>query len=317
MKPDDADALIQDKLVTRLGDCHARQRWGIETTAEPRVFGGGLNFFHPENWYSFHSIIRYCLMASGFYWRGRHNARNIRIEQNSIVLPHLPHAFEGLRLLHISDLHIDMDPVISDDVIRKVQQVEYDICVMTGDYRARTFGGIQDTMKALGQLREKLNPPIYAVLGNHDSVRMVPGMEQMDIRVLLNETVVIEKHDSRIYLAGIDDAHFFRVDNIEKAAESIPPNETSILLSHTPEIYRQAAHAGFDVMLCGHTHGGQICLPGGIPLTLDANCPRFVGRGPWRYCAMHGYTTRGAGTSIVNVRLNCPPEITIHSLTKG
>ncbi|TJW23973.1 MAG: metallophosphoesterase, partial [Mesorhizobium sp.] len=79
--------------------------------------------------------------------------------------------------------------------------------------------------------------------------------------------------------AGIDDAHFFRVDNIEKAAVGVPADAFSILLSHTPEIYRQAAHAGFDLLLAGHTHGGQICLPGGIPITLDSKLPRSMGSG--------------------------------------
>jgi predicted MPP superfamily phosphohydrolase len=74
-------------------------------------------------------------------------------------------------------------------------------------------------------------------------------------------------------LAGIDDAHFYRVDNIEKAASVIPHEAFSILLSHTPEIYRQAAHAGFDLLLSGHTHGGQICLPGSVPLTLGSVMP--------------------------------------------
>ncbi|MBA1333200.1 metallophosphoesterase, partial [Candidatus Endoriftia persephone str. Guaymas] len=64
----------------------------------------------------------------------------------------------------------------------------------------------------------------------------------------------------------------------------------------------------------GHTHGGQICLPGGIPITLDAKCPRYMGSGPWDYNGMRGYTSVGTGSSIVNVRLNCPPEVTLHRL---
>ncbi|MCP4451300.1 MAG: metallophosphoesterase, partial [Planctomycetes bacterium] len=61
-------------------------------------------------------------------------------------------------------------------------------------------------------------------------------------------------------------------------------------------------------------HGGQICLPGGIPVTLDSKCPRYMGKGPWRYHHMQGYTSSGAGTCMVSVRLNCPPEITLHRL---
>ena len=98
--------------------------------------------------------------------------------------------------------------------------------------------------------------------------------------MLLNECEVIARGDQRIYLAGIDDAHFFRVDNIEKAASHIPKDEFSILLSHTPEIYRQAAHANFNLLLCGHTHGGQLCLPGSIPISWRRCCHGEWGREP-------------------------------------
>ncbi|MBV8738507.1 MAG: metallophosphoesterase, partial [Alphaproteobacteria bacterium] len=121
----------------------------------------------------------------------------------------------------------------------------------------------------------------------------------------------------RVYLAGIDDAHFYRMDNIEKAVSQIPHDAFSILLSHTPEIYRQAAHADFDLLLSGHTHGGQICLPGAIPLTLDSVLPRRMGAGSWRYGRMVGYTSVGVGSSIVAARINCPPEITLHELRVG
>jgi predicted MPP superfamily phosphohydrolase len=104
------------------------------------------------------------------------------------------------------------------------------------------------------------------------------------------------------------------VDNIEKAATGIPFEDFSILLSHTPEVYQQASYADFSLLLCGHTHGGQICLPGRIPITLDSVLPRHMGSGPWRYHDMIGYTSVGAGCSIVPVRFNCPPEITLHRL---
>jgi predicted MPP superfamily phosphohydrolase len=143
---------------------------------------------------------------------------------------------------------------------------------------------------------------------------MVPGLEEMGIRMLLNESEIIVRGDQRIHLAGIDDAHYYRVDNIEKAASQIPHDEFSILLSHTPEIYRQAAHAGFNLLLGGHTHGGQICLPGSIPITLDSVLPRRMGSGAWKHHNMAGYTSVGAGSCIVPVRINCPPEITMHYL---
>jgi predicted MPP superfamily phosphohydrolase len=134
--------------------------------------------------------------------------------------------------------------------------------------------------------------------------------------MLLNEAETIVRGNQRIHLASIDDAHYYRVDNIEKAASGFPHNEFSILLSHTPEIYRQAAHADFNLLLSGHTHGGQICLPGAVPITLDSVLPRYMGAGAWKYHEMVGYTSAGVGAVIVPVRLNCLPEIVVHHLRR-
>jgi uncharacterized protein len=142
-------------------------------------------------------------------------------------------------------------------------------------------------------------------------------MEDLGIRMLMNECEELVRGSDRIYLSGIDDAHLYRSHNIEKAASPVPDDAFSILLSHTPEVYRQAAHAGFDLLLAGHTHGGQICLPGGIPLTLDAVLPRRLGRGAWTYRGMAGYTSVGVGSCVEPVRLNCPPAITLHRLQRG
>jgi hypothetical protein len=192
--------------------------------------------------------------------------------------------------------------------------LSYDACVLTGDYRAATAGPFDHALKGLAALCGQIKGQIYGVLGNHDTIRMVPALEDIGIKMLLNECAVIARGDQRIYLAGIDDAHFFRVDNIEKAASEIPQGGFSILLSHTPEVYRQAAHAGFSLILSGHTHGGQLCLPGQIPITLDSALPRRMGAGAWTYNTMAGYTSVGLGSSIVAARINCLPEITLHYL---
>ncbi len=304
-------------LEQRLGEVHARLRIGIEEESIPQVFGRGINFFHPENWYSSHSLLRKLLKLSGFYWRGRGNTLNFRVIHNTIELPHLPAAFDGYTLLHLSDLHADMYPPTIEALVRRIEGMRYDAVILTGDYRAWTFGEIERSMEGMSELCDHLTGPVYGVLGNHDTIRMVPELEAMGIQMLLNESIAIEREGEAIHLAGIDDAHYYRVDNIEKAADGIPLSSVAILLSHTPEIYRQAAHAGFDLLFCGHTHGGQICLPGGFPLTLDARCPRRLGSGAWRHVQMQGYTSAGAGTSIVEVRLNCPPEITLHTLRRS
>jgi predicted MPP superfamily phosphohydrolase len=141
------------------------------------------------------------------------------------------------------------------------------------------------------------------VLGNHDSIYMAQALEALGIRMLFNECEMIVRDGQQIFLAGVDDPHFYRADDIEKAASRIPQDAFSILLSHTPEVYDRAACAGFDVMFSGHTHGGQLCLPGGIPIKLEARLPRAMGAGAWRHADMAGYTSVGIGTSLLPVRL--------------
>ncbi len=307
---------IVRQLENRLGRLHARQRLGIENDHETRIFGQGLNFFHVENWYSLQSAIRITLKLTGLYWRGHRNTARIQVRHNHIHLPALPAEFDGYTILHLSDLHVDINPGAMHRLIELLHEIEYDLCVLTGDYRGQTFGPIEETLAGMARIRTHLEDPVYAVLGNHDTIRMVPGMEDMGIRMLLNESETICRDNARIRLAGIDDAHYFRVDNMEKAIADAERDECTILLSHTPEIFRQAAHADFNLLLAGHTHGGQICLPGGIPITLDSVLPRHMGSGAWRYRNMLGYTSTGVGSSVVTVRYNCPPEITLHHLQK-
>jgi uncharacterized protein len=305
---------ILAKLEQRLGRVHARQRLGIEEDYEQHVFGHGINFFHIENWYSIHSVIRNSLKLAGLYRRGCKNAERIQIRHNLIPWADLPTLFNEFTILHISDMHADISQGAMRSLVELLDLLSYDLCVLTGDYRGKTFGPFDAALEGMAQVRSHLKGPVYGVLGNHDTIRMVPGLEEMGIRMLLNECETIVHANEHIHLAGIDDAHYYRVDNIEKAAAAIPHDEFSILLSHTPEIYRQAAHADFKLLLCGHTHGGQICLPGSIPITLDSVLPRYMGSGPWKYRNMAGYTSVGVGSCVVAIRLNCLPEVTLHHL---
>jgi predicted MPP superfamily phosphohydrolase len=310
------DRGVLEKLEERLERLHARQRLGIEGERDGRASGRAINFFRREKWYLSASVIRTALMATGLYWRARKNAEDIKIRHHDIRSPQVPASFDGFTILHLSDLHADMNGGAMRRLIELLPTVSYDLCVLTGDYRGKTYGPYQGAIDGLARVRANLQGPVYGVLGNHDTIRMVPALEEIGIRMLLNESEAIERGGEHIHLVGIDDAHFYRVDNIEKAASSVPTAEFSILLSHTPEIYRQAAHAGFRLLLSGHTHGGQICLPGAIPIILDSDLPRRMGAGAWSYRGMVGYTSVGVGSCILPVRLNCPPEITLHRLLR-
>ena len=296
---------------------HLRQRLGLEGEHEAHVVRRGTHFFHLENWYSSHNLIRAGLTLAGLRGRGRRNVLDIRLRHNQVRLVRLPPAFDGYTLLHLSDLHLDIGEDFVSRLIACVDGLAYDACVLTGDFRFRSSGPYEPALRALARLLPHIHGPVYAVLGNHDTIRMVAGMEDLGAHVLMNESVQLRRAAAVLDLVGIDDAHYFCTHNFHKAAADVLPDGCAVLLSHTPEPYRLAAHADFSLMLCGHTHGGQICLPGGVPILTDSSAPRAFARGAWHYRQMAGYTSVGCGASIVDVRLNCPPEITLHRLQRG
>jgi hypothetical protein len=304
---------LLEALERRFGRLHSRQRLAIEDALEARAARRS-DGPRPRRWYLSPMVVGGSLRLAGLYGRAHRNAERIEIRRHPVVLPGLPNALDGFMILQLSDLHVDMNPAAMQRLAELLPPLSYDLCVLTGDYRGKTFGPCEAAIDGMARIRKCITSPVYAVLGNHDSIRMVPALEEMGIRMLVNEAEALLRDGQPLYLAGIDDAHYYRVDNIEKAAAQIPPGAFSILLSHTPEVYRQAAHAGFDLMLSGHTHGGQICLPGAIPLTLDSALPRRMGSGSWRYGQMIGYTSVGVGSCVLPVRINCPPEITLHQL---
>lgn len=304
-------------LERRIGRAHLTQRLETETHYAARVLGHGLTYFHIENLRWGHWLLRLFLKASGLYWRGRRNALCPVVRRNTLSIAGLPAAFEGFTLLQLSDLHLDLSPGLTDAIADSVSGVPYDICVITGDFRAKTYGPYDLALRELGRLRPFLRGDVYTVLGNHDFIETVPLMEELGLRVLLNEAVPLQRGGQSLYLAGIDDAHYYETDNVQKAAIHLEHEVPAILLSHTPEPYKKAAACGFSVMLCGHTHGGQICAPGGIPFLTNTRASRRFVRGAWRYHNMQGYTSAGTGSSGVDVRFWCPPELTLHTLSVG
>lgn len=307
---------LHDYLVKRVGKSQLRRRIGIETEHAADRFGQGRTFFHIENWHAAGQIINFLVKIIGLQERGKANALDFQLRHNKLVLPHLPQAFDGFTLLHLSDLHLDGMEEFPDRLAQCIADLDYDICVLTGDYLFLTHGPHDKAMDGLQRVCRDIDRDIYAILGNHDTILMMEPIESMGIRVLLNENIALERDGSFICIAGTDDPHYFATDNLEKAYDGIPDEAVSVLLAHSPEIYRHAAYVGFDFMLCGHTHGGQICLPGSIPLALNSSAPRFTGAGAWSFDLMQGYTSRGTGSSVAAVRFNCPPEITLHKLSR-
>ena len=209
---------ISKILERRIGRTHAKLRLGIEAEHEAQVFGQGINYFHIENLRSSQFVIKSLLKLTGLYGRGRRNAMQIHVRHNYIKSTQIPKAFDGYTILHLSDLHVDISADAMERLAAMLPEIDYDLCVLTGDYRGETFGPYDATMVSMAQICAALKKPTYGVLGNHDTIRMLPGLEQMGIRMLLNECEIIKRDGQCIYLAGIDDAHFYLTDNIEKAA---------------------------------------------------------------------------------------------------
>ena len=240
----------------------------------------GTGSFRLRDWYRAPALIRGCLRLVGMLQRARRNALDIRVVANELPIVGLDPAFEGFTLLHLSDLHVDINETFVPALIDRLADVEYDVCVMTGDYRSKTYGPIDATVDGMRRIRAVLHDPIYGVLGNHDSLALVTELES-DGHTNADERGGHAAARRRAHRAG---RH--RRSALLSVRRALPKRSSvyrrelpSILLSHAPEVYRQAAQAGFDVMLCGHTHGGQICLPGGYPVTVDGDVPRRMGRG--------------------------------------
>ena len=170
-------------------------------------------------------------------------------------------------------------------------------------------------MQLMKPILESRNLPQFGILGNHDFIEMVRELERHGLPILLNEATPLERDGQQLWIVGVDDPQFYKTHDFARARRGVPEDACTILLCHSPEIHTEAANHKFDLMLSGHTHGGQICLPGGRHVVLSTkNLKQPYIKGPWSSGKMLGYTSRGTGCCGVAARLNCPPEITVHIL---
>jgi uncharacterized protein len=249
--------------------------------------------------------------ASGLWRLASTAAQKFDISEVELRCVRLPEALDGFTVLHLSDLHFESLPDLACSVAARIREVKADIAVITGDFQVdedkthpeRALDLIRPVIEAI-----RVRHGIYAVLGNHDSWKIVEPLERHGVRMLINEHVALEAGAAKIHLSGIDDTHAFYTDDAVRIVQD-RTDDFRILLAHTPEIADLAAAAGCDLYLTGHTHGGQICLPNGRPLIAGLDRNRDLASGHWRIGAMHGYTSRGLGTASLPLRINCPAEI--------
>ncbi|MGJ8640405.1 MAG: metallophosphoesterase [Opitutaceae bacterium] len=304
-----------EALAQRMGETRFRERLAKERQLVERLgHGQGRGIFQLENYINFYALVKAGLKLTGLWARAHRNYFDIQVEHNEVVLTNLPPAFDGYRILQLTDLHADLHPGFVDAVKRTIAPLDYDQVVITGDFRTCTFGDHTGATEASIEILKDLAAPCYAILGNHDFLIKVPTLEAAGIRFLLNESVELRSGEAVVHLVGIDDPNFYETHDFEHALRGVPAGDCKLLLSHAPQTFREAAQYGFSLQLSGHTHGGQICLPGGHVLVHDHTSPRHVLSGAWQEGNLQGYTSRGTGGSALPVRLNCPAEVTVHTL---
>ncbi|MGE3931697.1 MAG: metallophosphoesterase [Rhodospirillaceae bacterium] len=258
------------------------------------------------------------LWCLGLYERGVRNALDIRVNRIELGFPHLPAAFDGYTVLHLTDLHIDGLPGLAERLRALFDGVAVDLCVMTGDYRFRKRGPYQGVIDNLAHLLDGIATAdgVLATLGNHDSVEMVEPLESIGVRVLVNETASVARGNAAIHLTGVDDVHNYYSDEAHHALGAMPDG-FRIGLVHSPELAQAAADAGIALYLTGHTHGGQVCLPGGRPIIRNLTAHKEFCAGLWQCGPMVGYTSAGAGVSCLPVRFNSRGEATLFTLRRA
>ena len=283
----------------------------------------GHSYRHGRLYRSFeHSVTRPALKLGlrllGVYERGERNAVSPIVKRIELAFPNLPAALDGFQILHLSDFHIDGTPALADALVPVLSALRPDVCVMTGDYRFEDHGPAEPLYplmdKVISSIQSKLG--IFGILGNHDSSEMAFGLEKLGVRMLVNEAVELAQDLAPLWLLGVDDPYDFQCDDLGRALASVPPDSFKVLLAHAPEIYEEAERAAIDLYLCGHTHAGQIRLPGIGAIRQNARCPREYAAGHWRHGRMQGHTSAGVGCSGLAIRFGCPPEVALIELRR-
>jgi predicted MPP superfamily phosphohydrolase len=262
----------------------------------------------------------------------------LRVRKEVISLPNLPSDLDGYVIMHISDLHFK-DYMNKDEALNSViSSQRADLVLITGDF-ITSDDDIDPVIDFLKKIKSK--DGIFATLGNHDYVystileaylfskirgdkknnvaRLIELLKRIGVRLLINEYVLIKARTSRIFVEGTDDPHL-GYPLISDMDENYKKSDLKILLSHSPDMLysQELKKKSFDLMLSGHTHGGQIRIPIVGPL---ATSTRFAQRnetlGLFKRDTMYVNVSSGVGHSALPIRINCPAEIVLITLKKS
>ena len=247
---------------------------------------------------------------------------NIKIEKQILAIENLPQSFEGVRIVHLTDLHSLWFGWREKKILQILEELEPDFVFLTGDFVDPMTKLITDrelnSVKVFWQeLGEKYENRIFAVLGNHDPQSLKNLLEKSGINVLDNENKKLKRDKEFIFLIGVDDPRTGR-DDLSRATKGIQENRPKILLAHAPDIISEAVEKRIDLVLVGDTHGSQVNIPILNPILKYLKPLTKYGRkytsGLFRVKDTYLYVNRGIGTSLIPIRFNCPPEIALIEL---
>jgi predicted MPP superfamily phosphohydrolase len=251
-------------------------------------------------------------MAGGAWW-SRAEPHWFEVENHEFTLPRLPIAFDGFRIVHLSDFHVDASRVITGErlreIVARINALRPDAVLLTGDYV--TVNG-RHWAEEFGTGMQGITAPVRAaVMGNHDYWsgvgRVREALHKCRVRELLNNVWTLRRGGAALHLCGLDD--LFGKPALRDVTRLVPRGECAVLLHHQPDTADRVSETGvFDLQLSGHSHGGQVRLPGIGALQLPHGAMRYP-MGHYRIGQMQLYTTRGIGT-LWGIRFNCRPEIT-------
>jgi len=269
-----------------------------------------------------------CGAAGMVLYLGEIERHWIEVTHHESLLPGLAPGLNGMRVVQLSDIHLDeyTEPYFLREVVDRVNRLQPDAVFLTGDYVSDMLGNKSFAIGAAGQCAQILSgiqcKKVYAILGNHDVAvdanAVTKALNTNGIPVLRNAYLPLDFAGGRIWLAGLDDIVEGHPDPDLAMPASIRnrPNEPVVLLCHAPDyadtLLTHPAAESVALMLSGHTHGGQVRLPFFGALELPVWGRKYV-EGAFRFGSMQLYVNRGIGTIGVPFRLNCPPEITLHT----
>lgn len=246
--------------------------------------------------------------------RGMANSRQLKLTFETVAIPDLPAPFAGFRLLYLTDLHLRSRSPRPAELLDLAEMAEPDLICLGGDY-AYDAPALPEVERLLAKLTERW--PVVGVYGNSDNRRDIDEVARARwaeyLPFLTNTALPVERDGAQLWIAGVDDPHL-ELDDLPAAMESVPSGAPVILLAHSPEIIMRPLDPRVRLILCGHTHGGQICLPGGKALFSNTRLPLKFAAGRHHIGNAVLYVSRGIGSTRLPLRYGCLPEATVFTL---